>query len=361
MSASGYFSKSYAEARQKFLDAAKAAGGQLAAYQNPERGPAGEALFTDTAWFGPERPERLLLLMSATHGVEGFLGSGIEIGWLANGGYKELPKGMGALVLHALNPFGFAWLRRTNENNVDLNRNFVDHRAAHPQNPGYVELRDAICPAEWQGPARDAAEARLRDYARQKGSAALQSAITTGQYVDPAGVFYGGQQPTWSNRTFAQILAPLAQTTRHIAVIDLHSGLGPRGYGEIINGHRPGHPGYRRVPEWFGSEATSTEDGSSTSSSVMGDTLLGIDAALPKSAVTGITLEYGTLPLPEMLDAVRADNWLHVHGRLDSPEGRAIKANIRAAFYQEQEDWKEMVWERGLDVSRRMVKALAES
>ena len=78
--------------------------------------------------------------------------------------------------------------------------------------------------------------------------------------------------------------------------------------------------------------------------------------------IAGITLEYGTIPRKEdMMNAVRADNWLYVHGDVHSAKGRAIKAQIRAAFYQEHDDWKDMVVERGHYVMKRMLRCLGES
>src|SRR5262249_9055808 len=124
MSASRYFSDTYSAARDKFHVAVAKAGGQPAAVAHPGPGLAGAALSTDAAWFGPRNAERVLLLVSATHGVEGFCGSGCQIGWLETGGPQRLPKDMGALVIHAINPHGFSWLRRVTEDNVDLNRNF---------------------------------------------------------------------------------------------------------------------------------------------------------------------------------------------------------------------------------------------
>ena len=61
------------------------------------------------------------------------------------------------------------------------------------------------------------------------------------------------------------------------------------------------------------------------------------------------------------MNAVRADNWLYVHGEVDSPLGSDIKAQIRAAFYQEKDDWKDMVVERGHYVMKRMLRCLGES
>src|SRR5690606_24922310 len=144
------FSSKYAEARQKFLDAVKEAGLLLTSYLNPHKGTEGEELATDVAWGGSVLSERVLVVQSGTHGVEGFCGSGIQIGLLKSGVWKERPEGMSVVFVHAVNPYGFSWLRRVNEDNVDLNRNFVNHFTGdYPDNPGYRELRDLICPAEW--------------------------------------------------------------------------------------------------------------------------------------------------------------------------------------------------------------------
>jgi hypothetical protein len=355
-----YFSGNYTQARRSFREAAESAGAALVSHHIPATGPGGIPLATDTARLGDLAAERLLIVMSGTHGVECFCGSGLQVGLLRSGLAAELPRGLALLLIHAINPSGFAWVRRVTESNVDLNRNFVDHSRPHPANPGYVELREAICPADWLG-GQAAADALLDAYARAHGAMALQSAISSGQYVDPEGVFYGGTEPTWSNRTLREILRREAGAVRHVAFIDLHTGLGPYGVGEVMNNHIPGHPGFDRVKAWFGTEATSTDDGNSSSAPLSGDTNAALDEELPRAAVTGITLEYGTEPLKAMFDALRADNWLHVHGKLDTPEGRAIKARIRQAFYPDKNDWRRMVWERAVEVTRRMADGLAQS
>ena len=361
MQISDYFSANYAAAREKFRSAAAGALAALESYHNPATGPDGQKLSADTAWLGARNAERVLVIMSGTHGAETFSGSAIQVGLLRSGIAREMAKDVGLLLIHAINPSGFAWIRRVTEGNIDLNRNFIDHGQPYPRNPGYEALRDAICPPDWSGAARAAADAKLQAYGAKHGAMALQAAITTGQYVDDAGVFYGGLAPTWSNRTFHKILTHNASAARHIGFIDLHTGLGPYGIGEIINNHRPADSGFARVNDWFGGEATSSEDGSSTSAPVAGDTNIGLEAALPRAQVGGITLEYGTEPLRDMIDAVRGDNWLHAHGQLSSPRGRAIKARIRKAFYPDADDWRAKVWNRAEDVTRRMVRGLAQS
>jgi Protein of unknown function (DUF2817) len=368
------FSASYAEARAKFRAAAEAAGAEIAIFSNRAAMPVadvcaasglqpvsgGEPLSTDVAWIGSRDATRLVYAQSGTHGVEGFCGSGIQVGWLEQKLFRELPPDTALLLGHAMNPYGFAWQRRVTEGNVDLNRNFVDHGGRYPVNEGYETLRDAICPADWSEPARTAADGVLMSYARAHGEMALQAAISSGQYSDADGVFYGGRAETWSNRTLVELLRRHAGRVRHLAFIDLHTGLGPYGVGEIMNNHNPGETAFDRVVQWFGGEATTTNAGSS-SAPVSGDTTLGVLRALPQAEVTGVTLEYGTVSLRDVLEAVRADNWLHVHGDLRTRPAREIKAQIREAFYPDKDDWKRMVFERSVDVLRRSLAGLAQS
>ena len=109
------FSTSYSEARDKFLSAARIAGAVTHRYDNPTRGPDGESLSTDVAWLGPEDAAKVVATLSSTHGVEGYCGSGFQVDWLASVGAAGLPAGTAALLVHAINPYGFAWTRRVTE------------------------------------------------------------------------------------------------------------------------------------------------------------------------------------------------------------------------------------------------------
>jgi hypothetical protein len=128
-----------------------------------------------------------------------------------------------------------------------------------------------------------------------------------------------------------------------------------------MNNHAAGEPAFERVTQWFGGEATSTDAGSSSSAPVSGDITLGVRRALPQAEITGVTLEYGTVPLKDVLDAVRADNWLHAHGDLRARPAREVKAQIREAFYPQADDWKGMVFERSVEVLRRALAGLSQS
>jgi hypothetical protein len=360
MAAKTYFSRDYADARQRFLDAAGAAGAALDARAHPLNGPAGEALFTDLAWLGPPEAERVLVTISATHGVEGFCGSGAQVGWLESGLTREQPAGTAHLMVHAINPHGFAWLRRVTEDNVDLNRNFVDHEAPYPENSGYEALTEALSPRDWDEAVIAESQAALEVFAEANGRTALQSAISGGQYRHPEGIFFGGRRPTWSRLLMEEIFEARLARAQKVAVVDFHTGLGPHGHGERICVHAPGSTALKRAAEWYRDDITSPALGTSSSIELHGCNEVGMEKALAGRELTAIALEYGTIPTPEVRLALCADNWLHHHGELGSPKGEAIKEQIRAAFYPDTDDWKEQVWERAVETLRLALKGLAQ-
>lgn len=124
------FEPDYVSARAAFQSAASAAGASLETLPHPLTGLQGEDLSVDTAWLGPRGARRVLLSISGTHGVEGLHGSGCQVAFLRHITGSSLPPDTSLLLVHALNPFGFSWLRRVNEDNIDVNRNYVDSGAA---------------------------------------------------------------------------------------------------------------------------------------------------------------------------------------------------------------------------------------
>jgi hypothetical protein len=361
VSVNDWFAASYAEAKGKFLDAAKGAGAELTSHPHPLKGPAGEDLALDVARLGPADAGRVLVTSSATHGIEGFCGSGCQVGFLESGLHRELPAGTALLHVHAHNPHGFAHQRRVTEDNVDLNRNFIDFSAPPPANPDYDEVHPWLVPASWEGPDRQAADAAILGYIEERGLFAFQAAVSGGQWGHPDGLFFGGQAPTWSRRTIEATAGAKLAGTGHVALIDFHTGLGPRGHGELIAVGAPGSAEHKRTLEWYGDAVKSPEAGDSVSAVVKGTIEEGYGGILTDTEATTIAIEYGTLPAEQVLQALRADNWLHLHGQVDSALGREIKTEIRAAFYGEDKTWCEDVWEQANALARQALRGLAES
>ena len=254
------------------------------------------------------------------------------------------------ILVHAINPHGFAWLRRVTEDNVDLNRNFVDHDAPYTENAGYDQLAEMLVPRKWDAAAQAATQEALDKYGEQHGLFALQAAISVGQHRHNQGLFFGGTAPTWSRRTMESIAEATLGNAKHVALIDLHTGLGPYGYGEPICMQDPTSAGFARARHWYGEDVTSPKSGSSSSADVKGTLAEGLFEQFARVHWTGVALEFGTKPVQEMIDALRADAWLHNHGDLKSAQGLAIKVNIREAFYPDEEEWRHKIWARGAEI-----------
>jgi hypothetical protein len=146
---------------------------------------------------------------------------------------------------------------------------------------------------------------------------------------------------------------------KRVGVIDYHTGLGPCGYAERLTIFPSEAPEFKRASTWFGAAVTSTKSGNAASKDVTGDSISGSAALLPHAEFTGIGFEVGTIPTPRVLQALRADAWLHAHGDLRSEQGRQIKAQIRAAFYCETDWWKGMVAGQSLLSCRQAIAGLA--
>jgi hypothetical protein len=356
-----YFAADYDQAREKFCEAAHAAGAELRTYKHPEHSPDGGDLTTDVATLGNPEASKVLVANSGTHGVEGFCGSGIQVGWLRSGLYRSLPDDVRLVLIHAINPYGFAWLRRVTEENVDLNRNFIDHNQPHDEDPEYGALLPVMVPDEWDDLSRTAYKAELRRIEKENDKDYLQALLTRGQYQYETGIFFGGRSETWSNRTFHQIIENHIKGVTDAAFIDFHTGLGPYGYVELIHSNEPGSETARRLQSWYEYGLASMVDGTSASSKVNGTIEGAFQEALPGVTTTCIAAEYGTHSTARVLEAVRADNWLHVFGDIQAPLGKKIKVELRTCFFPDEDDWNEMVYLRGRQLFGRTLKGLAAS
>jgi len=343
-----FFSRSYAEARQAFLSAANRAGAAVESFQNPYSMKANVPLLTDVATLGPVDAKNALVLISGTHGVEGFAGSAIQVGLLRSG-ISGWPKpNVQIVMIHAFNPFGFAMLRRSNEDNVDLNRNFIDHSGTYPENLEYAKLSKAIAPSVMSVPANVLALLRILVYWLCHGRARLQQAVTHGQYTHPRGLFFGGRHAVWSNRILHEIAGRYLSGAKRVISIDVHTGLGPYGYGEVILNDAEEAPAYQRALTWWGRERVrSTVSGKSVSAHLSGTINLAFAKMLPETEVTAVGLEFGTLPGLKVLRVMRAENWLHHYADQDHAEAAKIKEQLLRAFYPDDELWKQKVWEQG--------------
>jgi hypothetical protein len=232
------FSPDYVTARARFRAAAAALGFRPESHPIGREGAQGEDLTVDVAATGAERPARVVVVSSGLHGVEGFFGSAVQAALLEDvlRGWTP-PRGAALVLLHALNPFGFSWLRRANEENVDLNRNFLPEGEAYRGSPArYAELDWLLNP---RTPPRriDLFLARSLLAIARHGLPALKQAIAGGQYDFPRGLFFGGHGPAPLRRILRENLPRWIGDAELVLHVDFHSGLGRRGTHKLLLEH----------------------------------------------------------------------------------------------------------------------------
>jgi len=353
------FSDTFFEARAKFIAAAT----EARAYPCRATGPAGEDLFTDAAWFGNPEAKNLLILVSGTHGAEGYCGSAAQLALLKVGLHKALPSSTAVLMIHALNCYGFAWDRRITAEGIDLNRNFVDFSKPVPVNPGYEELATSLVPQDLSDEGLRRAEASIAAFRARHGEAEFQKARTTGQYTCPGGMFYGGSGPSEARTTLEQIGIDYRISEREqVIILDYHTGLGPYGYGELQSENASGLDGYERALRVFGPSVTSPDLGSSSSVAITGcqdeywERLLG-------DRHIYLAFEFGTFSRDSAREAERGDNWLFQYHpeQTNTGIGRALRAKTKLHFYPQEPGWEEVVMWRAHQVHRQAIEALVAS
>lgn len=343
-SLSTHFSATYREARAKFLAAAQRRGLAVHSHVHPaQRGAEGEELAMDAVRIGPAGAANLLVVTSATHGAEGFCGSGCQVALLHD---EELlarvDKGSTAVLLvHAVNPYGFSHLRRVNEDSIDLNRNFLDFSAPLPPSQGYPEVHGLVLPAEWPPTGENAAA--IERYKDEHGARTFQAAVSTGQTTHPDGVFFAGLAPAWSNTTLRSLLRTHGGQSKQVAWIDIHTGLGPLGHGEKIFAGRNDAAELARARACWGADVFSPFTGDSFSEVVRGNATSSLYDECPQAQTIAMGLEFGTLDFTTVMRAMRGDQWLCNHPEADEATRRLVKQELRDAFYVDTPEWRGMV------------------
>ncbi|MDR3499572.1 MAG: M14 family metallopeptidase [Parvibaculum sp.] len=370
MEAGKFFSETYSEARSRFLEAAEAAGAEIQSHENPFAvGPDGGALHLDTAWFGPRDAGTVLLNTCGTHGAEGFAGSAAQLAWMSTCGPLDLPRGVAALFVHAVNPYGFAWGLRGTENNVDLNRNFLDHNAEHPDNPLYDELHRFLCPKSLDEASIQQMLFAGARFVERHGQWALEDAISRGQYTHPDGYHYGGLAPEWSNLVMRKIIETELARASRVGFIDWHSG--PAGDGELIHlcFSKPDGAEFARAAHWWGRDAldpaTVNAMWGSKRPSRRGIMFWGLEAQLARHArLTGAVIEFrSACHKPNPAKAIRAsllERWLRFEGGFDAPEARTYFEEIRDDYAPRRKSWHDNVIHNALECYRVTFAGLAE-
>lgn len=356
-----YFSADYFAARTAFRAAVERSGGSWQAVPIAARGPNDEDLTIDVASLGEPQAERLVIVSSGLHGVEGFFGSAAQTAWLAEGSQTTPPAGTRLLFLHALNPFGFAWRRRWNEHNVDLNRNFLLPGEPFAGSPPLYARLDSLLnprspPSRWEPFLLKAAAAMLR-----YGASRLAQSLPVGQYDYPQGLFFGGSELEETNRILAEYMAGWLGIAREVLHIDLHTALGKFGTYQLLLDAPPNSPRVRSLARQFDAENVSANrlaEGAGKSGVIYasrGTWEKWCLATFADRTYNFATAEFGTYSGPRVIAALRAENRAyHFTGKNDAAY-EWTRAAVVEAFAPRSLAWREQVVKQGIEIIDRAV------
>jgi hypothetical protein len=352
------FSESYAEARARFLAAATQAGARLHAYGRDDvTGLDGEALACDVAVLGPENADCTAIVVTGTHGVEGFAGSAVLHRWLTARG--RMHDSVKIVLLHAINPWAFSHKTRTTENNVDLNRNFIRDNVGYARpNPGY----DALAPFFACDPtdARRLLEA-WRGYKAHLESNGwhLENEMLEGQGAHPDGLFYAGSQPEWSNLLFRRIVNEHLAAAKTIGFLDWHTGVGS--FGEIVYliFDEPGSAAHVAASRWWHREVAETSAfKSGATPRYRGLLCQSIRQERPDARIAGAIVEFGTADDFSIFRGDCLDRWVRFEGR-GHPDAALFRDAYKDIMNPPDPSWRNMVLSAGPAIMDQLISGVA--
>lgn len=301
-----------------------------------------------------EEKENLIVLTTGVHGMEGYIGS-VMLDVFFEEIYPDIDtEETGILIVANVNPYGMKYMRRYNENNVDLNRNFILDwdNFDMASNKDYPEVKEFLQPEGKIGNAlwhEVGFYLNLAKEALTKGADKVSDALLTGQYEYPDGVYYGGNGDEISTAYLKSVFNDcLDGEYENIVHIDIHSGYGPR-YNMVIFNSVYETMTEAQTKEAFGYDYVISHDSESFYATT-GDTT-DYFYRLAESKETDKELfstcfEFGTIG-DSFIDSIFSlkytvdENRQHWYPSDNKIASEVVKENYNELFYPTETQWRE--------------------
>ena len=353
------FSPDYASARLRFRQAALHLGWELESHPIGLVGPDGEELAFDVAWSKSGDPEKVLVVSSGVHGVEGFFGSAVQVALLEQWRSATAPPTK-YVFIHGLNPFGFAWLRRFDENNVDPNRNFLlTGERFEGAADGYARLEAFLNPRRPPSAWEPFTLKALWLIARY-GMPALRQAVAGGQYNFPRGLFFGGNGPSRMQQLLSENMPRWLTGSKYVVHLDFHTGLGRHGTCKLLIDYPLDETQRSWLTDWFGPDSFEACDSSGISYNACG----GFGRWCVSRGLAPNYLfccaEFGTYGPVQVLAGLRAENQAHHWGAPKTASTIRAKQRLTELFCPASDIWRSQTVELGQTLVGRALKGLLQ-
>lgn len=352
-----YFSSTVSKADENFKKTCTFSGVTPIFYTHPESGPNGEELNVGVCRIGPTRSTKCFLIISGTHGIEGYGGAGIQIGLLERYSDFKLPDDTSIVLVHLINPWGTAWNRRENENNMDVFRNFLYHDDPIEPDPLFDIIDDTYDWPNWEKTSPEKKKEKEEKLIKKYGLERLIAAVRQGQHHRSKAMTYHGNKASWSKITLDTIIVRFLNGSRKIAVMDIHTGFGKYGEGIVMSYEPIDSSKYQRVLGWMkGDLYTPGVDADIPSHSKNPYSF--VEDLIPHSECVAQILEFGTYDPAMSRDIFPDNHYIHNYGDPLSDWGCEVAEKYRKFLYPEEDDWKTGVWKYGKQIIQMTLEGI---
>jgi hypothetical protein len=356
-----YFSPDYFAARVRFRRAVDHAGWELNSHPVAARGPEGQELTVDVAHTPAEPGSPTLLLTTGLHGPEGFFGSAVACALLHGGIWTAKRPKVRIVLVHALNPFGFSHLRRTDEENIDPNRNFLVTGDSYGGSSAAYGRLDS-----WLNPERPpykpgAYLPRLVWSAFRLGIPALKQTIAGGQYDFPRGLFYGGSAPSSTHRLLESNLRRWIEKSSTILHFDFHTGLGRWSTHKLLVDGNQIKEQAGWLQDCVDPDLIDRPGNRGIAYHTRGSLGTWCAALLAPARYAYFCAEFGTYPVWQILAGLRAENQAHHWAK---PRSRLIlctKARLKELFCPRSPVWRKRTLSSSIQLIQKALRGLARA
>jgi hypothetical protein len=310
-------------------------------------------LTIDIARFGSPDAKQLLIISSGLHGVEGPFGSAVQLAWM-NSLAKDWqpPNDTSILLVHALNPYGYTYRRRFNEDNIDLNRNFLspeqfvafrketeqslyaklDRYLNPPSPPGWIDWFPVI--AIWL----------LLRYGKDR----LRQTLPIGQYAFPKGLFFGGFEQAKTTRMVIDQFPQWIGNSQTIIHLDFHTGLGDWATYKLLLAEPNDSPRAKWAKSIF-PIGIETQEGTTAYQS-RGDMGILLTQLAQNRNYLCLTAEFGTYPNVQTLKKLRKENRACHFASKGSKIQQQSKEELLEAFVPHSSEWRTSVLTQSMEI-----------
>lgn len=319
------------------------------------------------SYFFPATKEQknLLVMISGTHGIEGFTGSAVQR-WLLD--QKLNNEKTAILMIHGFNLYGFKNSRRVNENNIDLNRNFILSRNQFKiEDSGYTDLDSFLnpkSPPNLEFYSRYAFILKSIFNISKYSLESLRSSILRGQYSYPSGVFYGGLLTQVQGMLIEDLVQSFMKPYKKILLIDLHTGYGERAKLHLLAG-KAADKNSLVLQKIFNADEIDFSD-KKKFYAVQGEMLVYFANKIRlrvNAEIAGIVFEYGTLDSQKTLGSIESLRRVvlenqNFHFPATAETSKEIKLLYREMFYPSDENWRRAVLQQTSEKMKKVFNYL---